>query len=182
MKQVNLSKYTQKPYYPGSTIRRFFWYITSIAFFKTSIPYPNVFKVLLLKVFGARVGRMANIKPAVNIKYPWFLELGDYVWIGEGAWIDNMAKVTIGSNVCVSQGAYILTNSHNYKKEAFDLIIAPVNIQDGAWIAAKAIICPGVTLGSHSVVTAGSVVNSDTRPYMVYRGLPAVPVRDRIIE
>jgi putative colanic acid biosynthesis acetyltransferase WcaF len=138
-------------------------------------------KAALLRLFGGRVGRGVVIKPRVNIKYPWFLEVGDAAWLGEGAWIDNLTEVKVGNNVCISQGAYVLTGNHDYKREAFDLILKPVVIEDGVWVGARAVVCPGVTLGTHSVVTVGSVITKDTDPFMIYSGNPARPARRRVM-
>jgi len=113
MNRVDLSKYDNRWYNPGSKLKRFLWYFVNVLFFKTSIPYPSILKVFILKYFGAKIGKNVVIKPNVNIKYPWFLEIGDNVWLGEGVWIDNLTDVKIGNNVCVSQDAYILTGSHN---------------------------------------------------------------------
>ena len=96
----------------------------------------------MLVAFGARIGKGFVIKPAVNIKYPWKLKVGDDVWIGENVWIDNIGNVTIGSNVCISQGAMLLTGNHNYKSETFDLMIKPIVVEEGVWIGAKATIAP----------------------------------------
>ncbi len=182
MKQVDLGRYSESWYKPGGIVKRALWYAVNMIFLKSSIPYPNFLKVSLLRLFGARVGQGVNIKPCVNIKYPWFLEIGNNVWLGEEAWIDNKAKVTIGNNVCISQGAYILTNNHDYKKETFDLIIKPITIEDGVWIGARAMVCPGVTLKSHSVITAGSVISKDAQAYGIYKGAPAERVKERVIE
>jgi len=182
MTQVDLSKFSNKWYKPGSFIKRALWYFVNILFFKSSLPYPSKIKVILLRMFGAKVGEGVVIKPCVNIKYPWFLEIGDYTWLGEGVWIDNLTDVKIGNNVCISQGAYLCTGNHNYKKESFDLIVNPIIIEDGVWVGAKAVVCPGVTLRTHSVITAGSVVTKVTEPYTIYQGNPAVQVKKRIIE
>lgn len=135
-----------------------------------------------MRFFGARIGRDVRLKPSINVKYPWHLEIGDYTWIGEKVWLDSLALIRIGKNVCISQGAYLCTGNHDYNKETFDLIINPIIIEDGVWVGAKATICPGVTLKTHSVITAGSVVTKDTEPYTIYRGNPAEPIRKRIIE
>ena len=182
MNKVDLSKFENSWYDPGNKIKRIFWHLFNFAFLKSFFPYPSGIKILILKSFGAKIGKNVVIKPDVNIKYPWFLELGDNVWLGEGVWIDNLAFVKIGSNVCVSQGAYILTGNHDYKKTAFDLIVKPVTIEDGVWIGAKSVVCPGATLKSHSILSAGSVLSGDTEEYTVYRGNPAVPVKKRVIE
>jgi putative colanic acid biosynthesis acetyltransferase WcaF len=70
--------------------------------------------------------RGVNIKPGVHVKYPWNLKIGEFTWIGEDVWIDNLVKVDIGSNVCLSQGAMLLTGNHNYKKTTFDLMVGEI--------------------------------------------------------
>jgi len=181
MKKVDLSKFDNSWYKAGSIIKRVLWYISNFIFFKTLIPYPYKLKVFILRFFGAKVGKNVVIKPDVNIKFPWFLEIGDNVWIGESAWIDNLTWVKIGNNVCISQGAYICTGNHNYKKESFDLIVKPVIIEDGVWIGAKSVVCPGITIASHSVLVAGGVLTKNTQPYSIYKGNPAEFIRKREI-
>ena len=63
------------------------------------------FKCSLLRLFGARIGKGVYAKPGLRVKFPWYLSIGDDCWLGEDAWIDNLAPVTIGSSVCISQGA-----------------------------------------------------------------------------
>ena len=70
-------------------------------------------KVRLLKMFGAKIGKGLVIKNNVIIKQPWYLTIGDDCWIGENVWIDNIDKVSIGSDVCISQGAMLLTGNHD---------------------------------------------------------------------
>lgn len=179
MKRVDLSKYSSESYAPGDLVKRILWYLASMFFFKTSVPWPQALKKALLLAFGAQVGEGVIIKPRANIKYPWFLKVGDHSWIGEEAWIDNLCAVTIGSHVCISQGVYLATGSHDYKKETFDLIMKPVMVEDGVWIGGEAVICPGVTLKSHAVITAGSVVTEDAEAYHIYQGNPAKKKRRR---
>jgi len=119
------------------------------------------------------------IKPGVNIKYPWKLQVGDNCWIGERAWIDNLDNVIIGNNCCLSQGALLLCGNHHYGKTTFDLITRPIVIEDGVWIGAQSTVTGGVTCSSHSVLAAGSVASTDMEPYGIYRGNPAVKVKER---
>lgn len=181
MNTVQLNKYNNNHYQPGSTAKKTLWYFTNMFFFKTMLPFPSFFKVKLLELFAAKVGDAVVIKPNVNIKYPWFLEIGDNCWIGEGVWIDNLAQVSIGSNVVLSQDAYLLTGSHDYKKEAFDLILGEIILEEGVWIGAKATVCPGVTCKSHSVLSVGSVATKDLEAYGIYQGNPAIMKRERVI-
>jgi putative colanic acid biosynthesis acetyltransferase WcaF len=181
MNTVDLSTFDNRWYQPGGALKRLVWLLVNAWIFKSDLPYPSGLKCALLRLFGAKIGGGVVIKPDVNIKYPWFLDIGDFTWIGEGAWIDNLAPITIGCHACVSQGAYLLTGNHDYTSPAFDLVIKPIVIEDGAWIGAKAVVTPGTTVGSHAIVTVGSVIGGKAEPYMIHRGNPAQPIRQRTI-
>lgn len=176
------SQFNNQNYNPGSTSKRLAWYVANRFFINTGLLFPSIFKSWVLKLFGAKIGRAVVFKPKVNIKYPWFLSIGDHSWIGENVWIDNLARVDIGTNVCVSQGAMLLTGNHNYKKPSFDLITGEISLEDGVWIGAQAVVCPGVTCRSHSVLSVSSVATKDLDPHTIYQGNPAMPVRKRVIE
>lgn len=176
----DLKTYDNSAYNPGAgTLKRVAWYfVNALVFSGRWLPFAGL-KVGLLRLFGARIGRGVNIKPAVNIKYPWLLRIGDYTWIGEEVWIDNLAMVDIGSNCCVSQGAMLLCGNHDYKKTTFDLITGPITICDGAWVGARSLVCPGVTLRRGSILAAGSVATTDLPEGFVCQGNPAAPKRRR---
>ena len=172
--QFDLSKYSSIGYSPGrGLLIRALWYIASELFFEHGLFPVRWPKVLLLKAFGARVGKGLVIKPSVRIKFPWRLTIGDHCWIGESVWIDNLANVAIGDHVCVSQGAYLCTGSHDFRSSSFDLIFRPIKIGSGVWIAARAVILCGVTIGGNSIVTAGSVVHRNVSPGWIVSGNPA---------
>ncbi len=135
-----------------------------------------------MRLFGARVGKNVIIKPHVSIKYPWKLVVGNNVWIGEDVWIDNLALVSLDNNSCISQGALILCGNHNYKRSSFDLVVGEITIDEGAWVGAKAIVCPGVKMGNHSLLTVGSVATSNLDEYWIYQGNPAQKLRVREIK
>jgi len=182
MKKVHLNQFENSLYKPANKLKIFIWYFTNMFLFKTMLPIPSSTKVKVLKVFGATVGSGVVIKPNVNIKYPWFLTIGDDCWIGEDVWIDNLAQVSIGNNVCLSQGAYLLTGTHDYKKETFDLMLGKIVLEDGVWIGAKSVVCPNVTCKSHSVLAVGSIATSDLDAYGIYQGNPALFKRKREIK
>ena len=182
MKHIDLSKFDNSWYDPGRPlVIRALWYLLNALFLKSHLNPSSGLKLFLMKLFGAKVGKGVVVKPGINIKYPWNLEIGDSTWIGESAWLDSLAKITISNNVCISQGVYLCTGNHDYAKESFDLILKPIDIEDGVWLGARAVVCPGVALRSHSVVAAGSVVTDDTEAYTVYQGNPAKPIRKRAI-
>lgn len=182
MKSTQHQKFNNSWYSPqAGRLKIIFWLIINALFFRNPINIISKLKFILLQLFGAKISQGVLFKPAINIKYPWLLEVGDYSWIGENVWIDNLVKVKIGKNVCLSQGAMLLTGNHNYKKETFDLMVGEIILEDGVWIGAQAVVCPGVRCGSHSILAVGSVATSDLEPYTIYQGNPAIAVRKRII-
>lgn len=179
---TDLSAFTTADYRVGaSKIKIVAWYFTNAIFFKSIIPWPYRFKSFLLKAFGAGVGSGLIIKPGVSIKNPWRLIIGKNCWIGEGAWIDNLEDVTIGNNVCLSQGALLLTGNHDYKEQAFPYRLGKIVLEDGVWIGAKAIVCPNITCKTHSILTVGSIATKSLEAWGIYAGNPAEYVRERII-
>lgn len=162
--------------------RQLCWYFVNILFFINPLNPSSGIKRRILRSFGAKIGKSVLFKPGINIKYPWKLSIGDHSWIGENVWIDNLAQVEIGSNVCLSQGAMLLTGNHDYTSVNFDLMIKEILLEDGVWIGAQALVCPGVIARSHAVLTARSVATGTLEPYTIYRGNPAVAVKERIIK
>lgn len=180
---TDLSKYDNKTYKPGANaIKRLCWYFTSAFLFNTYFLPLSFIKVFILRLYGAKIGTKVNIKPKVNIKYPWHLVIDNYAWIGENVWIDNLDEVVIGKHACLSQGSMLLCGNHNYKKNSFDLITGKITLEDGVWIGAGAIVCPGVTCKNHSVLTTGSIATKNLDEYGIYSGNPAVFTRKREIK
>ena len=172
---TDLSKYDNSWYNPGgNALKRFLWYFVNALVIKNHLNPISGIRVKALRLFGAKIGRRVVIKPGVNVKYPWLLTVGDYSWIGEDVWIDNLAEVSIGSNCCLSQGAMLLCGNHNYRLPTFDLMVKPIIVEDGAWVGAKSVVCPGVTVGRDSILTVGSMATSNLEAGKIYQGTPAV--------
>jgi putative colanic acid biosynthesis acetyltransferase WcaF len=181
--QTKLSTFNNQRYNTGRNgVIRLLWYFTNILFLKSPFNPSGSLKIFMLRLFGAKIGKGVNIKPSVNIKYPWRLTIGDHSWIGENVWIDNLDNVIIGNNCCLSQGAMLLCGNHNYKKTTFDLITGPIILEDGVWIGAHSVVCPDVRCKSHAVLSVNSVAAADLESYTIYQGNPAKEVRKRIIE
>ncbi|MFD2936564.1 WcaF family extracellular polysaccharide biosynthesis acetyltransferase [Spirosoma flavum] len=180
--QTDLSRFNISWYNPGPRWKVLLWFLTNAFLLNTYLPVPVAFKIAILRLFGAKIGEGVMIKPAVNIKYPWLLIVGNRVWIGEQVWIDNLSEVTIGDNVCLSQGAMLLTGNHDYSRSTFDLTTQPISLADGVWIGAKAVVCAGVRCESHSVLAVSSVATHSLEAYGIYQGNPAVRVRQRNIK
>jgi putative colanic acid biosynthesis acetyltransferase WcaF len=179
---MRLDKYTVGEYSPGASLwQQVAWYYLGSPLVSNYWIVDSRFKCLLLRWFGAKVGIGVNIKPGVKIKFPWRLAVGDFVWLGENCWIDNVAMVTIDSHVCLSQAVYLCTGNHDWSSPSFELKDKPIQIETGCWIAARAVIGPGVTVGSGAVLGLGSVTGRSLEPMTIYAGNPAQPIRQRQI-
>jgi putative colanic acid biosynthesis acetyltransferase WcaF len=144
--------------------------------------------VTVIALFGSAVVLLASntpsaavIKPGFRVKFPWKLRAGRHCWFGEDSWIDNLAPVTLGNHVCISQGVYLCTGNHDWSDSAFGLITRPICIEDGAWIAARASLGPGVMVGKCAVAGFGAVVTASIPSYEIHGGNPARFLRRREI-
>lgn len=172
--RVQLGRYDNSWYRPGgSLVKRAAWYFFGQPLLRASWITSSRLRVSLLRAFGARIGTGVVIKPSVDVKYPWHLVVGNDCWIGEHVWIDNLTTVRLGSDVCVSQGAYLCTGNHNWSDPAFGLMMAPIQLGDGSWAGAKCILTPGVVLEEGAVAGAGSVVSGIVPALEIYAGNPA---------
>ncbi|BAY97612.1 transferase hexapeptide repeat containing protein [Tolypothrix tenuis PCC 7101] len=177
---MRLDQYTVGTYTPGAPYwKQLLWYFIGSPLLESYWLPMSSLKVWILRSFGATIGQQVRIKPGVKVKFPWRLSIGDFAWIGENAWIDNLAPVIIESHVCLSQGVYLCTGNHNWNHPDFKLMPAPIYIQESSWIAAKCIIGPGVTVGKGAVLTLGGVTGSSLEPMMIYAGNPAQPIKKR---
>jgi putative colanic acid biosynthesis acetyltransferase WcaF len=136
------------------------WYaVQNLVFAKWWLPARA--RTALLRAFGASVGSGVLIRSGVRVHWPWKLEIGDDCWLGEGVWILNLEPVTLGHDVCLSQEALICTGSHSRDSPTFEFDNAPITIDDGAWVAARAVVLRGTRIGRESVVAAGVVAHQD---------------------
>jgi len=122
---------------------------------------PSRVRVAILRAFGASIGDKTNIRHRVRIHWPWKLVVGDNTWIGEGAWLLNLEPITIGADVCISQDVLLCTGSHDRHSPTFEFDNSPIVIEDGAWVAARATVLRGVTIGARATVGATTLVTSD---------------------
>jgi putative colanic acid biosynthesis acetyltransferase WcaF len=179
---VDLSSYSSARFDRGaSKFREMLWLFVGLFLFRFCPFSLSALKCAALRAFGAKIGRGVVIKPQVKITFPWKLEVGDFVWLGEECWLLNLERIVIGSHVCISQRAFLCTGNHNYRLKTFGLIVEPITVEDGAWLGAQCWVGPGVKVGSHAVLAAGSVATNKMDAWGIYRGNPAVLVKQRMM-
>ena len=166
----------------ANKLARTVWQVVWLLLYR---PTPRLFhpwRCLLLRLFGAKLGRAVHPYPSVRIWAPWNLEMGDHACLSEGVDCYCVAPIRIGAHTTVSQYSFLCTASHDYTRADMPLVTAPINIGERVWITADVFVGPGVTIGDGAVVTARSSVFADIPPWVVARGNPAVPVKARVLQ
>lgn len=163
----------------GYLFRRGLWACFQLPFARGMPKRLSVLRIWLLRMFGAQIAENCVVCGGVKIWEPWSLEMGRNAVLGEDAVIYNLAKITIGSNVVVSQGANLCTASHDYTDPAFPLFSRPIRIADSAWVASNAYVGPGISIGEGAVIGACAVVTKDMPPWMICAGNPCRPIKPR---
>lgn len=128
---------------------------------------------VLLRLFGARVGREVRIYPSVRIAIPWNLALGDGSSVGDGAILYGLGPITLGPRSTVSQYGHLCAGSHDWRDPAVPLTKPPISVGADVWIAADVFVGPGVTVGDGAILGARAVVMKDCPPCAILVGNPA---------
>jgi len=155
------------------------WWLVQAFLFR---PSPQIFygwRRWLMRVFGANVGDGVLLRPTVVITYPWKVTIGRNAWVGDNATLYSLGSIVIGENAVVSQEAYLCTGTHDYKDSAFRIYAEQITIEAEAWIAARAFISPGITVGAGAVVAACSTVTKNVDPMSIVAGTPARKIGER---
>jgi len=179
--KYNVNTHTGASFSLGNRLKRVAWNVIYIIAFRYS-PRPfHRWRSLILRIFGAKIGKGVHVYPAVKIWAPWNIELDDYAGVGNNAILYSQAKIKIGKMAVISQGAHLSTGTHDYTKNGFPLYARPIVVGDRAWVAADVFIHPGVTIGEGAVVGARSVVLKDMPAWTVCSGFPCKPIKERIL-
>lgn len=160
-------------------LMRMLWTTVWILLFRPS-PRPfHGWRAMLLRLFGAEIGRGVHVYPSVSIWAPWRIEIGDESGIGDRAILYSQDIIRIGRRTVISQGAHLCAGTHDYNAWGFPLITRPITIGDHVWVAAEVFVHPGVTIANGTVVSARSVVVKDLPEWTVCSGFPCVPLKAR---
>lgn len=161
---------------------RILWMITRLVLYRPSPSLLHGWRRFLLRCFGAKIGVGAHPYPTAVIWAPWNLEMGDDSCLSHHVDCYNVAKITLGKCATVSQYSFLCTATHDYTKDNFPLLVAPISIGADAWVTADVFIGPGVNIGEGAVINARSSVFSDIEPWVVAKGTPARAYKARVLE
>ena len=134
---------------------------------------------LVLRAFGAQVGRGARVHGSAAVWLPANLTLGDNALIGPGVRLYNQGQISIGARSVISQRAHICASTHDVRDPLFQLVLRPVQIGAQCWVAAEAFVGPGVTMGDRAVLGARAALFGNATADGIYAGNPAVFVKER---
>ncbi len=134
---------------------------------------------VLLRLFGARIGAKVHVDPSARIVIPWNLDIGDHSAIGERAILYSLGRITIGAACTVSQGAHLCAGTHDHRRLELPLVKSPITVGEGAWVCADAFVGPGATIGDFAIVGARAVTTRDVPPWAIVVGNPAEIVGQR---
>ena len=163
----------------GYLVKRGLWACCQLPFWAVTPRALTRFRILLLRLFGAKIGQGCRVNCGVRVWEPWNLVMGDYAQVGDSVEVYNLARIEIGAHSVVSQKTYLCSATHDYKDTSFPLYSKPITIGTGVWVASGVFVGPGVTIGDASVVGACSVVTKDLPPRMVCAGNPCRPIKPR---
>jgi putative colanic acid biosynthesis acetyltransferase WcaF len=177
--QPGSDPYARATFSVGNRALRLLWNLSWLLFCRCSPRPLHLWRVLWLRIFGARLGTRCRIYPAAKIWAPWNLVCADHVCVGARAEIYNPAPVTLGSHVILSPDSYLCGATHDYNDPEFPLLAYAMTVESYAWICARAAVAPGVRVGEGAVLGLQSVATRDLQPWTVYSGHPASAVRER---
>lgn len=166
----------------ANKLARSAWEIVRMLLFRPTPAPLHAWRRFILRSFGARIGHRVAVYPSALIWAPWNLAIDAGATIGGGAIIYNVDHITVGRYAVISQGAHLCTASHDHDSAGFELVTAPIHIEENAWVAAEAFVGPGVTISKAAVVGARAVVVRSVDERAIVVGNPAKVIRQRPIE
>ncbi|MCZ8519324.1 MULTISPECIES: WcaF family extracellular polysaccharide biosynthesis acetyltransferase [Paenibacillus] len=171
---VRLDLYNQDGYSRGrSGLIVLLWWLVQGSLFRFSLHNMYGWRRFLLKAFGAQIAEGVRVRSTARFTYPWKVSIGAHSWVGDYAEFYSLDRIEIGAQCVVSQQAYLCTGSHRMDDPHFGLITKPIVLKDGAWVASRAFVYPGVTIHEMGVVGACSTVTKDVGASEVHIGSPA---------
>jgi putative colanic acid biosynthesis acetyltransferase WcaF len=170
----DLSQFCLPPGFRGrSALVVLTWQIVQATVFRFSPRPMYAWRRLLLRMFGAKIGTGMKIRPTARVEFPWRLEIGEYAWIGDDAYLYSLAPISVGAQSVISQRSYLCAAQHDYRRVDFAMVARPISVGSQVWLATDVFVAPGVTIGNGSVIGARSSVFCDIPANVIAYGTPA---------
>jgi putative colanic acid biosynthesis acetyltransferase WcaF len=160
-------------------MRRALWHVCWTLFCAWTPKPANAWRLLWLRLFGARIDGTPFVHQRARIEIPWNLTLHDRACLGDQANAYSLGEIEIGARATVAQEVYLSTGSHDFTSAAMPLVTGKITIGDDAFVGARAFLMPGVAIGNRAVVGAGAVVTRDVPPDVIAAGNPCRVLRPR---
>lgn len=164
----------------GDRVYRLSWDIAWLLLCRWTPPPLHGWRRFVLRLFGAQIAPTAHVYGSARIWSPRLLRMAAHSCLARDANCYNMAMVTLGKYVIVSQGAHLCGGTHDVDDPHFQLTIKPITLMDSAWVAAEAFVGPGVTMAEGAVLGARGVTFKDIAAYEIHAGNPARLIRQRL--
>ena len=175
----NIDPFQESFFSIGNRAARFLWGMVWLLLFRPS-PRPfHFWRATLLRLFGAKLGKDCHVYPGARIWAPWNLEMGDNASLADGVICYSMAKISLGEKAIVSQGAHLLTGTHDYTDPRFQLLTKPIVIGKQAWLCADSMVLPGVEIGEGAVLGARAVATRNIPAWTLCAGNPCREIKKR---
>jgi putative colanic acid biosynthesis acetyltransferase WcaF len=158
---------------------RALWQLVWTVFYRPTPMPMYAWRRMLLRMFGARIGKGAHPCPRAKIWAPWNLSMAQHSCLANDVDCYCVARVSLGAHATVSQYSYLCTAGHDFEDRDMPLVTAPIAIEADSWVSADVFVGPGVTIGKGAVVGARSTVMSDVEPWAVVAGSPPKRLRTR---
>lgn len=183
--QAGLNEETRPEASPWSLkekLGRAVWMLFGKPAFRLSFHNWHRFRAVLLRLFGARLGKRVAIRPSAHIEIPWMLDIDDDATVGDHAILYSLGQIRIGKRSVISQYAHLCAGTHDYRDRSFPLIRASITIGNDVWVGADAFVGPGVQIGDLTVLGARSSTYKSLPAKQVCIGNPAKPTRERVLK
>ena len=167
------------PWSVAERVKMLLWIVVERLFLRPTPKFMNGWRLMWLRAFGCIIDGTPFVHPSSTIKIPWQLTLHDRAAIAPGVEVYNLGHVTLGARCVVSQYVYLCGGTHDLADPMLPLLVGDITIGEEAFVGAKALILPGVTIGNGTVIGAGSVVAKDAPDWMICAGNPCRPIKPR---
>ena len=139
----------------------------------------HLFRKLFYRLAGVKIGKGSVVHMWANFFEPSGIKIGSDTIIGDHAFLDGRAALTIGNHVDIASSVMIYNSEHDLEKDDFSARTEPVEIGDYVFIGPRVIILPGVKIGKGAVIAAGAVVTKDVPDFAIVGGVPAKTIGER---